>query len=120
MPICPTVFLKMKRECPLVQGKCNKIVTGAMPPFHHSKNKNSENSINFFSHWQLQYKLCDLISDYYFVTLPIHSHAKVKIVTRYMRQSVSCDILGQRSPNYAPPDKSGTRRHFVNNEKIFY
>jgi len=37
----------MKQECILVQGKCNKIVTSAMPPFHHSKNKNSKKSICF-------------------------------------------------------------------------
>jgi len=40
MLIFPTVFLKMKREYTLVQGKCNKMVTSAMLAFHHSKNKN--------------------------------------------------------------------------------
>jgi len=48
MLICPTVFLEMKRECTLVQGKCSNMVTSAMPPFHYSENKNSKNSINFF------------------------------------------------------------------------
>jgi len=48
MLICPTVFLKMKRECTFVQGKYNNMVTSAIPPFHHSENKNSKNSINFF------------------------------------------------------------------------
>ena len=67
MLICATVFLKMKRECTLVQGKCNKMVTSAMPPFHHSKNKNSKNSINFFSQLQYKLKLCDLICDHYYV-----------------------------------------------------
>jgi len=44
------VFKVETRMPPLVQGKCNKMVTSAMPAFHHSKNKNSKNSINFFSH----------------------------------------------------------------------
>jgi len=39
MLIFPTVFLKMKREYTLVQGKCNKMVTSAMLAFHHSKTK---------------------------------------------------------------------------------
>jgi len=63
-----------------VQGKCNKTVTSAMPPFHHSENKNSKNSINFFSRSQLPNKLCGLNSDYYYVTLPIHSHGEVTVV----------------------------------------
>jgi len=67
MLICPTVFSKMKRECTHVQEKCNKTVTSAMPPFHHSENKNSKNSINFFSQLQYKLKLCDLICDYYYV-----------------------------------------------------
>jgi len=45
---CPTVFLKMKRECILVQGKCKKMVTSAMPPPHDLQSENSKNSI-FFS-----------------------------------------------------------------------
>jgi len=109
MLICPTVFLKMKRECTLVQGKCNIMVTSAMRPFHQSKNKNSKNSINLFS--QSQYKLCDLISDD--VTLSVHSHAEVTVVTRYLRQSVSCDVLWQRPPNYV------LQKRFVNNKKMF-
>jgi len=52
------------------------MVKSAWPPSYHSKNKNSRNSINLFS--QLQHKLCDLFSDYYFFTLPVHSHAEVK------------------------------------------
>ena len=62
MLICPTVFSKMKRECTLVQGKCNKVVTSATPPSHDLKSEHSKNSINFFSHSQLQYKICDLIN----------------------------------------------------------
>jgi len=48
----------------LVQLKCNKMVTSAVRPSHHMKSDNSKYSINFFSHSQLQYKLCDLINDY--------------------------------------------------------
>jgi len=69
----------MKRECTLAQGKCKKMVTSAMPPLHHSKNKNSENSMNFFSQLQYKLKLRDLVCDYYYVTLRIHSHAEAKI-----------------------------------------
>jgi len=36
------------RECTLVQGKCDKMVTSAMPPSHDLKGENSKNSI-FFS-----------------------------------------------------------------------
>jgi len=43
-----------------------------VPCRHHLKSENSKNSINFFSHSQLQYKLCGLINDSYYVTLPIH------------------------------------------------
>jgi len=32
----------------------------------------------------LKYKLRDLISDYYYVTLPVHSHAEVKTVTSHL------------------------------------
>jgi len=55
MLICPTIFLKVKSV-------------------------NSKNSINSFSHAQLQYKLCGLINDCYDVTLPSHSHTEVGIV----------------------------------------
>jgi len=55
------------------------MVTSAMPPLHHSKNKNSENSMNFFSQLQYKLKLRDLVCDYYYVTLRIHSHAEAKI-----------------------------------------
>jgi len=61
----------MKIECTFAQGKCNKMVTNVMPPSHHLKSENSENSIHFFSHSQLQYKLCGLNNDYYCITLPI-------------------------------------------------
>jgi len=49
MVICPKVFLKMKPECTLVQGMCNKMVTR---PCGHSITliKNRKNSINLFSH----------------------------------------------------------------------
>jgi len=57
---------------------------------------------------------------YYCVTYPIHSHVEVTIVNRYMRQSVTCDVLGQGSPNYGMRAKSGRRRHFFNNEAILY
>jgi len=30
MLLCPTVFLKIKRECTLVQGQCDKMVTSAI------------------------------------------------------------------------------------------
>ena len=109
----------MKRECTLVQGKCNKMVTSAMPPLHHSKSKNSKNSINFLSQLQYKLNLCDFICDYIYVTLPIHSLAEVKIVTSYLQQSVSCDGFGKRPPNFGPRAKSGPRRRFVNNEKFF-
>ena len=59
-------------------------------------------------------------TDDYYVTLPIHSQAEVTIVTRYLRQSVRSDVLGQRSPNHGPRAKSGLQRLFVNNELIFY
>jgi len=51
--------------------------------------------MNFFCYSQLQDKLvCGLVCEYYNATLPIHSHAEVTIGTRYLRQSVSCDVLG--------------------------
>jgi len=40
------------------------------------KSENSKNSINFFSCSQLQYKLCGLINDCYYVTLPKPGVAK--------------------------------------------
>jgi len=64
-----------------------------------------------------KYVVLSVIStDDYFVTLPIHSQVEVTIVIRYLRQSVRCDVLGQRSPNYGPLAKSGLQRLFVNNE----
>jgi len=41
--------------------------------------ENSINSINRFSHSQLQYKLCG-INDYYYVTFLIHSHEELTVV----------------------------------------
>jgi len=41
-------------------------------------------------------------TDYYYVTLPIHPHAEVTMVTKYLRQSVRSDVLGQRFSNYHP------------------
>jgi len=70
----------MKRELTFVQEKCNKMVTSAMPPSHHLSSEDSKNSINFFSYSQIQHKLWGLFSDYYYVTLPIFSHAEVTIV----------------------------------------
>jgi len=67
----------MKRERILVQRKCNKVVTCAIPPSHHLKSENSKYSINFFSHSQRQYKLCGLNNDSYYISLPIHLHAVV-------------------------------------------
>jgi len=93
MLICPTVFLKMKEECTLVQRMCKQMVTSAMPPSHHLKSKNRKNSINFFSKSQLQYKLCALFNSYYYFTLPIYSQADVTI-----RKSVICDCCGVASP----------------------
>jgi len=58
------------------------------------KSENSKNLINFFSHSQLQYKPCGLITDCYFVTLPIHSHVTLPIHSE-QNQLVSCDVLGQ-------------------------
>jgi len=59
----------MKRECTLVQGKRGKLVTiSAMLPSHDVKSENSKISINFFSHSQLHYNLCDLIN----LLLPRH------------------------------------------------
>jgi len=95
MLTCPTVFLKIKRQCTLVQGQCSKIVTSAILPFHYLKRQSSKNSINSFSHSQLQYRLCDLVNEYYNAKLPIYSHAEVTIGARYLRQSVNCDALGQ-------------------------
>jgi len=40
------------------------------------KSENSKTSIDFFTYSQLQYKLCDLISDCYCVTLPSPQVAK--------------------------------------------
>ena len=93
MLICPTVFLKMKEECTLVQRMCKQMVTSAMPPSHHLKSKNRKNSINFFSKSQLQYKLCALFNSYHYFTLPIYSQADVTI-----RKSVICDCCGVASP----------------------
>jgi len=62
--------------------KCHVAITS-------QKSEKSKNSINFFSHSQLQFKLCDLISEYYYVTLSIHSYAQVTIVITYLRQSVT-------------------------------
>jgi len=42
----------------------------SMPPLQYSKNKDSKILINFISHWQLQYKLCGLISDKHWLLLP--------------------------------------------------
>jgi len=51
MQICPTIFLKMKRECILVQWKCNEMVTSATPPSHHRKEKTVNTwSISFLIH----------------------------------------------------------------------
>ena len=62
----------------------------AMPQSHHLKSENSKKTlINFFSHSQLQCKVCGFINDYY-VTLRIHSHAEVTIVIWYLRLPVSC------------------------------
>ena len=68
----------MKRECNLVQWKCKKMVTSAMPPSHHRKAKTVKT--RSISYSQSQYKLRSLINDY-FITLPVHSHAEVTIVT---------------------------------------
>jgi len=64
--------------------------------------------MNLFFHSQLQYKICDLVNEYYNATLPINSHAEVKIVARYLRQSVSCDVSGQGSGG-----QTAARRHIL-------
>jgi len=90
----------MKRECTLVQGKCNKMVTRACRHSITLKTKTVKTwSISFFiDSYSTNYVALSVIStDYYYVTLPIHSHAEVTIGTRYSRQSVSCDVLGERS-----------------------
>jgi len=58
-----------------------------------------------------------------YTTVPIHSHTEVTIVTRYLRLSVSCDVLRKGHPNYNPQAKSARKvissspcRHFVKNE----
>jgi len=33
----------MKRECTVMQGKCNKMLARAMPPSHHLKSENKQN-----------------------------------------------------------------------------
>jgi len=50
----------------------------------------------------------------------IHSQAKVKTATSYLRQSVSCDVLGQRFPNYSPLAKSDPREDILSIRKFFY
>jgi len=44
---------------------------------------------------------CGFINNYYYVTLPVHSHAEVNIVMGYLRQSFSWDVLGQGPCNHA-------------------
>jgi len=39
----------------------------------------------------------------YYVTLPVHSHAEVKIVTSYLWQSVSCDQGTETGVHYGGP-----------------
>jgi len=56
-------------------------------------------SISFLIHsCSIKYGLCGLINGYYYMTLPIHSHAEVTIAIMYLWQAVSCDILGQGFP----------------------
>jgi len=61
---------------------CNESATNGHKSYAaipSQKSDNSKNSINFFSHSPLQYTICDLISDYCYVTLLIHSHAETTI-----------------------------------------
>jgi len=81
------------------------MVTSATPPTHHLKCENSKNSMNFFSHTII------------ITTSHCLSAHTQNIVTRYLRQSASFDVLGYGSPNYRSGAKSGQRRHFGNNEK---
>jgi len=80
MLICPTAFFKdetrMNSHARKVQKNGHKYHI-AIPSGEESKN-----SINLFSHSQLQYKLCNLTNDCYciYVKLPIHSHAEVTVV----------------------------------------
>jgi len=60
MLICPTVFLKVKQEYAMKEQQNGHKCHATIPS---QKSENSKNSINFFSHSQLQYRLCDLISD---------------------------------------------------------
>jgi len=45
----------MKRECTLVQGKSNKMVTSAMPPSHYLRSNDSKNTIIFFHAYENEY-----------------------------------------------------------------
>jgi len=85
-----------------VQEKCNKMVISAIPLSHHLKDENSKKLDKFFLSFNY----------FYYVTLPIHSHAEVMTVTRYLQELVSCDVLGQRYPNYGPQSR------FVDNENF--
>jgi len=53
---------KIKQERTLVQVKCDKMVTSAMPSSNHLKSEIGKNSMKFFSHSQLQHTLCDHIN----------------------------------------------------------
>jgi len=46
-----------------MQRKGNKMVASAMPLSYHLSSEGGRNSINFFFHSQLQYKLCGLINN---------------------------------------------------------
>jgi len=72
--------------------------------------------MNFFSHSQLQYKLCDLIN---LLSLGLLHHIGYPLTHRSHNSHQLLATASQRwcfragSPNYGP------RSHFVNNKKTF-
>jgi len=59
-------------------------------PSHHLKSENSKNFDDIIFSFTAAVQTM-----WPYVTLPVHSRADVTTVTRYMRQSVSCDVLGK-------------------------
>jgi len=114
----------MKRKCTLVQGNCDKMVTSAIPPSHDLISENSKNSIDFLSHSQLQYKLCDLtdLLSKRYIAYPLTRRSHSSSTGIYFGDSQSAQPWCFRtgSPNYGPGGKSGPRKHFFNNETIFF
>jgi len=58
MLIFPTAYFKDETGKNPCAWKVQKMVTSAISLSHHSSSEDSKNSINFFSHSQLQHKYC--------------------------------------------------------------